>query len=332
MTIQFEPREIKAYIPPVVDRVVKRILDSGHKKIGLVGFGVNFKWCYRELARLGFNDIHFFDSRKKFVGYDFAGSNVILIGDGEFSKCDVFVVVDDDIDVQKRLMLDIVRSTAPGTPVIYDISYQHRPFAHEAKYRNIWDRASRRASSMISEQQLFDLVQFVENTKDLTGDVVEYGTLYGGSAAVFFEAIGEFCPDKKLRVYDSFGGIPKAIYGVDSRWDDAFSDTSFSEVSDAFSGASNTAIIAGDILETYKQIDRPISIGYLASDTYATGEVLAPYIWKQLQAGGIMCVCDYGSYPNCVPLTAFIDDFVERIKSDAFVYKPMGSGIVIVKK
>lgn len=39
---------------------------------------------------------------------------------------------------------------------------------------------------MISEQQLFDLVQFVENTKDLTGDVVEYGTLYGGSAAVFF--------------------------------------------------------------------------------------------------------------------------------------------------
>ena len=44
------------------------------------------------------------------------------------------------------------------------------------------------------------------------------------------------------------------------------------------------------------------------------------YMWPKLSPRGIIAVCDYGSFPNAIPLTVFLDEFIKKINSDAFVF------------
>ena len=71
------------------------------------------------------------------------------------------------------------------------------------------------------------------------------------------------------------------------------------DVKNAFSDLSNVKVIKGNIRETHKTIDGPLSFAYIASDIIESGEYLMEYIWPRLSKGGIVHKCDYGSYHNC---------------------------------
>jgi len=94
---------------------------------------------------------------------------------------------------------------------------------------------------------------------------------------------------------------------------------------------SNVKVIKGNICETYDQVTNPISFGYLASDTLETGELLINFMWSKLSPGGIICVCDYGSFPNAIPLTVYIDHFIKKISDQAFIFRNDKCGIFIMK-
>ena len=190
--------------------------------------------------------------------------------------------------------------------------------------------ARARARSMISDAQLFDLIQFIRMVKDVPGDVVEYGSLHGGSGAILVEAV-EHYGRKPVWLFDSFAGIPKSRYGLDHRWDGAFSNNSYKEVQAAFADRDNVKVVQGNITETYDAVKNPISFGYLASDTLESGELLLNFMWPRLSVGGIIAVCDYGSYPNCVPLTVITDKFLED-KKNAMVFHTARVGIFFMKR
>ena len=75
----------------------------------------------------------------------------------------------------------------------------------------------------------------------------------------------------------------------------------------------------------------PISFGYLASDTLESGEILLNFIWSKLSYGGIIAICDYGSSPNCLPLTVMTDKFFEN-RPDAFIFHTGRVGIFVMKQ
>jgi hypothetical protein len=102
-------------------------------------------------------------------------------------------------------------------------------------------------------------------------------------------------------------------------------------VKDAFSDMSNVKIIKGNICKTYDQVKNSISFGYLASDTLESGELLMNFMWPKLSPGGIICVCDYGSFPNAIPLTVYLDEFIKKIAEKAFIFRNAKSGIFIIK-
>ena len=126
-------------------------------------------------------------------------------------------------------------------------------------------------------------------------------------------------------------GIPKSRYGLDHFWDGSFSNNSFCEVRSAFSDMKNVTVVSGNICDTYSRVSGSISFGYLASDTLETGELLLNYMWPKLSVGGIIAICDYGSFPNCIPLTVVADKFFED-KADAFIFYPASVGIFIMKR
>ena len=93
----------------------------------------------------------------------------------------------------------------------------------------------------------------------------------------------------------------------------------------------NVIVVKGNICETYNKIKNPISFGYLASDTYESGEILLDFMWSKLSPGGIIAVCDYGSFPNAIPLTVHVDSFIKNIEDKAFIFRPDKFGIFIRK-
>ena len=56
------------------------------------------------------------------------------------------------------------------------------------------------------------------------------------------------------------------------------------------------------------------------------------FLWSKLSVDGIICICDYGSFPNALPLTVFVDEFVEKIEDEVFTYRPDKFGIFLIKK
>lgn len=328
---EFVPLTVEDYYPKVVVRLLNKILNVNVEKVVLYGFSDNMKWLIRLLLQRSIIPI-LADWREKFIGYDCGGYKVVSVDELEDSSKTLLTICEEEINHMKDGIGYLHSLGKNKIKVIYDRTDSNLPFVQEEPYKGISERARARAISMISDAQLFDLIQFIENTKDVNGDVLEYGSLHGGSGAVIAEAV-KFFGKKPVWLFDTFDGIPESRYGLDFHWNGSFSNNSFKQVRDAFSDMENVSVVKGNICDTYnKATDNPISFGYLASDTLESGELLMNYMWPRLSPGGIIAVCDYGSFPNALPLTVYLDKFIKKIKSKAFIYRPEKMGLCLVKK
>jgi len=326
----FVPVVIEDYYPKVVERLLNKILKIMPKKVVLFGFGTNMKWLLRLLQENGVTPL-LTDWREKYLNYDCGGHQMVSIKELDNDTDTLCVVCVEEINDLKDGINYIFNLGKNKIRVIYDRTDDNIPFRQEEPFKSISERAQKRAISMISDAQLFDLIQYVAQTKNVQGDVVEYGSLYGGSGAVIAEAVKYF-GEKQVWLFDTFSGIPHSRYGLDFHWNGSFSDNSYSEVRDAFSDMNNVKVVKGNICETYNQVKNPISFGYLASDTIESGEILINFMWPKLSPGGIICVCDYGSFPNAIPLTVYIDQFIKKIADDSLIFRNDRCGIFIMKK
>lgn len=329
MSIEFTPIQVADYVPAVVRRLLARISTENFQRIALYGFSDNMKWIFRLLQENG-RDAVLCDWRPKFIAYDCGGRQLVSVDSLNDDTDTLLVVCVEEINDVKEAMRYLLDKGLTRMKAIYDRADPHRPFNQEQPYKGIADRARARARSMISDAQLFDLIQFIRMTAEVPGDVLEYGSLHGGSGAVLAEALNYY-GKKPLYLFDSFGGIPESKFGLDYRWNGAFSNNSYQEVKAAFSDLDNVTVVRGNILDTYDATSHPLSFGYLASDTLESGELLLNYMWPKLSRGGILAVCDYGSYPNCLPLTVACDRFFETRK-DAMIYYPDNYGIFVIKR
>ena len=326
---QFVPVVIEDYYPKVTGRLLNRILKIAPKNVVLFGFSENMKWLLRLLQENSITPV-LTDWRDAYSSYDCGGYQMVAVEELSDSEDTLLVVCIEEINDLKDGINFLFNLGKPKIKIIYDRADDNIPFRQEQPDKEISDRARCRAISMISDEQLFDLIQYIDKTSDISGDVVEYGSLYGGSGAVIAEAVKYF-GEKPVWLFDTFSGIPDSRYGLDYHWNGSFSDNSFSAVRDAFSDMSNVKVIKGNICETYNKVSNPISFGYLASDTIESGEILMNFMWPKLSPGGIICVCDYGSFPNAIPLTVYLDEFIKQIADEAFVFRLPRCGIFIMK-
>lgn len=300
-------------------------------KIILIGYGDNMKW----LARLLHERKRKFlltDFRVEFKGYDCGKNKVEFLKKIQIPKNSVLIICDDTIDEIKKTMNYLHRDDKlKKLKTIYYSDLPNTPFTQIPELNNIFKESKKMAKSMISDDQLFDLVQYVKATKNVKGDIVEFGCFNGGSSAFIVNSSIKYSKDKKIYLFDTFSGIPKANLGLDKFWSGTFSNNSYAEVKKIFLKFKNVEVIKGNLLKKINILkNRKISFCYLASDTLESGEKILNYIWPKLSQNGIICVCDYGSYPNCLPLTYFCDQFVLNKKNCQYFFTPR-KGLYIQK-
>ena len=325
----YVPLQMEDYVPAVVQRLMHQIQIEQFSKIALYGFSDNLKWLFRLLQEQGVEPT-LCDWRESFLEYDCGGKNLVSIKSLNDDPETLLVICVEEIHLLKSAVRYLMDNKINNIPVIYDRTEIHSPYHQEQPYKGIAEKATARARSMIPDAQLFDLIQFIKLTSHVDGDVVEYGSLYGGSGAMLVEAINHY-GKKNVWLFDTFEGIPKSRYGLDHRWNGSFADNSYTEVKNIFKDCDNVKVVKGNICDTHTCVDNSISFGYLGSDTLETGELLLNFMWPKLSPGGIICVCDYGSYPNCIPLTVMTDKFLED-KQDAFIFHTASLGIFIMKR
>jgi hypothetical protein len=319
------------YLPPLAQRLLARLAPEfiSGRQIVLLGFGDTMKWLYRMVRDAG-HTVVLADWRECFAGYDCGDESVAYVGDAPIST-DALIVLCADGDLElKDSMKFLMSGPLAAVDAIYERHEINSPIHQQEPFTSIAEKARSRARSMISDDQLFELIQFVANTSSVDGAVVEFGSYGGGSGAILAEALEHFGV-RPLWLFDSFCGIPKSRLGLDYRWHGSFANNSFQEVSAAFADLKNVTVVRGNILDTYTSFDGSISLGYIASDTLESGATLLPFIWERLTEGGLVAVCDYGSYPNCVPLTMYVDEFFSS-RHDAFVFRSPSMGIFARKQ
>tara|TARA_A100001388_G_C28756102_1_gene495033 strand:- start:980 stop:1972 length:993 start_codon:yes stop_codon:yes gene_type:complete len=316
------------YYHPSVLILIERLEETKFSNICLCGFGDIMKWLSRILNDKKYN-IELTDTRKEFFNYECGDKKVKDIRDINLTKDNLIIICSDDPFSIKKHISFISKNLPIEVPVIYDTNPKFNPLRQDEPFRTIISKAEKRAKSMIKDEQLFDLIQLIKLTKNIKGKVVEYGSLHGGSGAVIAEAIN-FYGTKNLYLFDTFFGIPESEYGLDYRWTNSFSNNSYTEVRDAFNDLKNVTVIKGNIKETHKEIDGPFSFAYIASDTFESGKYLMEYVWPRLSSGGIVHTCDFGSYPNCLPLTLLLEEF-EKNNPEVVSYRTASAGIYFVK-
>jgi O-methyltransferase len=327
---------IADYLPKMVARLLGRILDQRPEAVILFGFSGTMKWLSRLLGEQGVV-VTLVDWRPEIAGYDCGGKPVEAASILSKTTDALLVICPENIAHMKAAMDYLITNDIRHLPAIYDTETEYHPMLGEEPFYSIAKAAAQRSRPEIApdpnltNKKLQELAELVIETAEIPGKIVEFGCFNGGSGAVLAEA-NRRNGSRPLILLDSFAGIPPADHGLDTRWAGSFSNNSYAEVRDKFADLPEVSIIRGDVRTTVREISGPVSLCHIGTDTLEAGMAALEHVWPILSPGGIILMAEYGSYPNCVPLTVALDRFVDAHRKEAFFFRTTHTGLLIRKR
>jgi O-methyltransferase len=181
--------------------------------------------------------------------------------------------------------------------------------------------------TLLSDDRLQLLHQFAEAASLLRGEAAELGVYRGGSAYLLASAFS--LKGKKLRLFDTFSGIPPTAEGIDIHREGDFSDAGVEDAARLLNGFPGIVFHPGIFPET--------ASGDAASDDYCFVHVDADiyrsvldaciFFYPRLVAGGMMIFDDYG-FPSCPGVRKAVDEYFAE-KRHKPIYLPGGQALVI---
>jgi hypothetical protein len=169
--------------------------------------------------------------------------------------------------------------------------------------------------------------------EEVPGDFAELGVYKGNSAKLLADILRDRASDRKLFLFDTFGGFDaRDLVGVDARAPVLFSDSSLARVQ-AFVGSDSICEYrVGYFPETTSGLstDVTFAVVHLDCDLYEPTVAALEYFYPRLSPGAIVLIHDYSSrhWPG-IPkaLTEFLASKPERL-----VLLPDKSGTAVMRK
>lgn len=157
-------------------------------------------------------------------------------------------------------------------------------------------------SDQVDEKEIGVILRELENTKDILGDIVEFGC-FVGTTSVFLAKEIEKWNNKSLYLYDSFEGLPeKTREDVNSLGESFKKGELLATKKQLITNLKKSGIrkmpkiTKGWFNELHAdQIPKKISFAFLDGDYYRS--ILDPLelIWDNLEKGAIIIIDDYGN-------------------------------------
>jgi O-methyltransferase len=170
-----------------------------------------------------------------------------------------------------------------------------------------------RRKTLISRDRLWILYSLLQQTLVLDGDVWECGVYMGGSAAMMAGVIADRKVGKKLRLFDTYEGMPEVDPEVDMHHKGDFANTSEESVLRLVGNAEMVVSYKGFIPDTFCGLeDSRLCFAHVDVDIYRSVKDCFEFIFPRLVVGGIMVSDDYGCL-GCSGARKAIDEFCSSV-------------------
>jgi O-methyltransferase len=144
--------------------------------------------------------------------------------------------------------------------------------------------------TLITEDRINSIVENLEKTKNVEGDIIEVGVYKGGSLKKIAEHAKSWC--KRIIGYDTFTGIPEHTFDLDKNLIGLFSDTSIEGVRQLLTGLP-VELVKGEFKHEGHEM-RPVSFAHLDVDTYQSNVECLRFLLPRMRVGTTIVVDDYG--------------------------------------
>lgn len=183
------------------------------------------------------------------------------------------------------------------------------------------------------------LIQAINETKNLQGDIIECGSNRCGTTSILAQFLKTNNIMKKIYALDSFSGfVPEEIQkerelGLTNFSENSYNYNSFSYVKRKVEKLKLSKIIIlkkGFFHETLPTINSDFCVGFIDCDLAESMNFAAEKIWPHLVNNGILFFHDYGwiGYQNVKPT---VDNFVKKHQNEIKWQKEIGN-MFFVKK
>lgn len=152
----------------------------------------------------------------------------------------------------------------------------------------------------ILEHHLKFMMEQLEKTKDIEGEVIEVGCHAGLTSVYFRRVLNEIKSTKQFHAYDSFQGLPKKkqedlSVGIGETFKEGYFDLKGTwQIEERFRNAKLELPILHQGWFADQEYPDKISFAFLDGDFYSSIKDSLQAVWHKMSKGGIVCIHDYG--------------------------------------
>jgi O-methyltransferase len=178
--------------------------------------------------------------------------------------------------------------------------------------------------TLVSPDRCYVLASLARQASQLEGEVWECGVYRGGTASLLAEQL--FAAGIRIRLFDTFEGMPETDASRDLHKAGDFSDTSLESVQSRVRG-DFVEFHKGTIPATFSGLESSrIAFAHVDLDIYSAIMAACEFIFPRLCVGGFMVFDDYG-FPTCPGARSAVDEFFSGTSAIPLVL-PTGQALV----
>jgi O-methyltransferase len=186
----------------------------------------------------------------------------------------------------------------------------YSPWLDRGEFRGYFEIAAPR--TLVSLDRCYVLYTLLRQALSVDGDIWECGVYKGGTAAMMAAILSDYCPAKRLYLFDTFEGMPETDAERDWHKRGDFSDTSAEAVLQSIKHRDLCIVRKGFIPETFVELESAkIAFAHIDVDIYKSIIDSLDFIWPRLTVGGFVVFDDYG-FPTCPGARSAVDEFFSQ--------------------
>ncbi|SNC62193.1 TylF/MycF/NovP-related O-methyltransferase [Polynucleobacter victoriensis] len=200
------------------------------------------------------------------------------------------------------------------------------PWLGLGEFKNILTQI--KPHTLVSPERIWILYSLARQAKNIPGNFWECGVYKGGTGMLLANIVRSSSTTKKLRLFDTFCGMPSTHPKFDLHKEGDFSDNSLEAVKNRIQECPNVIFHQGLIPETFSNLDaEKISFAHIDVDIYQSILDCCEFIYPKLSCGGVLLFDDYG-FPSCPGARLAVDQFFKE-KPEVPIILPTGQAFII---
>lgn len=190
------------------------------------------------------------------------------------------------------------------------------------------------AVTLVDPDRAWTLICAYAQTRTLAGEVWEAGVYQGGSARLLKMLIEETVGGaggrpSRLRLFDTFAGMPQTACGLDQHTNGEFDNTTLETAQRTVGPEEWIDFRVGLIPRTFAGLEgATIRLAHVDVDHYEAVLDCCDFMYPRMAPGGVMVFDDYG-FPSCPGARAAVDFFFRGRPEAPF---PMVNGQCVVTR